>query len=248
MEANLPEEEQYKNFKRGFASPISVGDEIHAGGDSNHGIQTVAFNLPNDERVREAKGAKKVILQNVLGAKYDRILHPMASLVLVPQDAANVNKRYMYLETLFHELQPQPRAGLDHRQRPEDNGRQGAEGSRQRLRGSQGRRDGRLQRPLHDGQRRAPRRREAADPRRLCRRAVPRDALWGHRRPRQGRGDAIPLSARQGRDRVGRQRQALPDRPGQARQPESATWSPPSSSFRRPAITTGPRRSSPNGR
>ncbi|WP_028968799.1 dipeptidyl-peptidase 3 family protein [Sphingomonas sp. URHD0057] len=104
MEANLPEDEQYKNFKRGFASPISVGDQIHAGGDSNHGIQSVAFNLPNDERVREAKGAKKVILQNVLGAKYDRILQPMASLVLVPADAANVNRRYMYMETLFHEL------------------------------------------------------------------------------------------------------------------------------------------------
>jgi hypothetical protein len=104
MEANLPEDEQYKNFKRGFASPISVGDQIHAGGDSNHGIQTVAFNLPNDERVREAKGAKKVILQNVLAAKYDRILKPMAGLVLVPEDAANVNSRYMYMETLFHEL------------------------------------------------------------------------------------------------------------------------------------------------
>lgn len=104
MEANLPEEEQYKNFKRGFESPISVGDQIHSGGDSNHGIQTVAFNLPNDEKVREAKGAKKVILQNVLGAKYDRILQPMAGLVLVPADAANVNKRYMYMETLFHEL------------------------------------------------------------------------------------------------------------------------------------------------
>jgi hypothetical protein len=104
MEANLPVEEKYKNFKRGFASPISVGDEIHAGGDSNHGIQTIAFNLPNDERVREAKGAKKVILQNVLGAKYDMILKPMAPLVLVPEQAANVNKRYMYMETLFHEL------------------------------------------------------------------------------------------------------------------------------------------------
>jgi hypothetical protein len=104
MEANLPEDEQYKNFKRGFASPISVGDQIHAGGDSNHGIQTVAFNLPNDERVREAKGAKKVILQNVLAAKYERILKPMAGLVLVPEDAANVNSRYMYMETLFHEL------------------------------------------------------------------------------------------------------------------------------------------------
>ena len=104
MEANLPVEDQYKNFKRGFESPISVVDQLRGGGDSNHGIQSIAFNLPNDERVREAKGAKKVILQNVLGAKYDRILQPMAGLVLVPEQAANVNKRYMYMETLFHEL------------------------------------------------------------------------------------------------------------------------------------------------
>ena len=104
MEANLPVDEKYKNFKRGFESPISVGDQIRGGGDSNHGIQTIAFNLPNDERVREAKGAKKVILRNLIAAKYDRILKPMAGLVLVPEDAANVNSRYMYMETLFHEL------------------------------------------------------------------------------------------------------------------------------------------------
>lgn len=104
MEAHLPVEERYKNFKRGFESPISVIDQIAAGGDSKHGIPAIAFNLPNDEKVREAKGAKKVILQNVLGAKYDRILGPMAPLILVPEDAANVDQRHMYLETLFHEL------------------------------------------------------------------------------------------------------------------------------------------------
>lgn len=104
MEAHLPVEERYKNFKRGFESPISVIDQIAAGGDSKHGIPAIAFNLPNDEKVREAKGAKKVILQNVLGAKYDRILGPMAPLILVPEDAASVDRRHMYLETLFHEL------------------------------------------------------------------------------------------------------------------------------------------------
>jgi hypothetical protein len=104
MEANLPEDEQYKNFKRGFESPISVGDQIHSGGDSNHGIQTVAFNLPNDERVREAKGAKKVILRNVLGAKYEGILKPMGDLILVPEQARNVTAKHMFMETLFHEL------------------------------------------------------------------------------------------------------------------------------------------------
>jgi hypothetical protein len=104
MEQNLPVEEKYKNFQRGFESPIAVADQVHGGGDNVPGVQTIAFNLPNDERVREAKGAKKVILRNVLGAKYERILKPMAGLVLVPADAANVTQRYMFMETLFHEL------------------------------------------------------------------------------------------------------------------------------------------------
>jgi hypothetical protein len=104
MEANLPVEEKYKNFKRGFESPIAVADQVHGGGDNVPGVQTIAFNLPNDERVREAKGAKKVILRNVLGAKYERILKPMADLVLVPDLAGQVTQRHMFLETLFHEL------------------------------------------------------------------------------------------------------------------------------------------------
>jgi len=104
MEGNLPVEDKYKNFQRGFESPIVVADQVHGGGDNVPGVQTVAFNLPNDERVREAKGAKKVILRNVLGAKYERILKPMGELVLVPADARNVTQRYMFMETLFHEL------------------------------------------------------------------------------------------------------------------------------------------------
>jgi hypothetical protein len=104
MEANLPVEEKYKNFSRPFDSPILVADQIHGGGDNVPGVQTVAFNLPNDERVREAKGAKKVILANVLGAKYQRILAPMAGRVLVPDQAKLVSQKYMTNETLFHEL------------------------------------------------------------------------------------------------------------------------------------------------
>lgn len=104
MEANLPVEAKYKNFQRGFESPIAVAEQIRGGGDNVPGVQTIAFNLPNDERVREAKGAKKVILSNVLGAKYERILSPMAPLVLVPDQAKLVAKKYMQLETLFHEL------------------------------------------------------------------------------------------------------------------------------------------------
>lgn len=104
MEANLPIPDEHKNFQRGFASPIAVADQIQGGGDNVPGVQTIAFNLPNDERVREAKGAKKVILSNVLGAKYDRILAPIGRLVLSERQAPLVVKKYMQLETLFHEL------------------------------------------------------------------------------------------------------------------------------------------------
>ena len=104
MEANLPIPDEHKNFQRGFASPIAVADQVQGGGDNVPGVQTIAFNLPNDERVREAKGAKKVILSNVLGAKFDRILDPIADVVLSDAQAPLVVKKYMQLETLFHEL------------------------------------------------------------------------------------------------------------------------------------------------
>ena len=104
MEANLPIADEFKNFQRGFESPIAVADQVHGGGDNVPGVQTIAFNLPNDERVREAKGAKKVILANVLGAKYERILDPIGDLVLKGDQSALVAKKYMELFTLFHEL------------------------------------------------------------------------------------------------------------------------------------------------
>ena len=104
MEGNLPIEDEYKNFARGFESPIAVAVQVQGGGDNVPGVQTIAFNLPNDERVREAKGAKKVILSNVLGAKFDMILQPMGGLVLAPAQAGLVTRRYMELQTLFHEL------------------------------------------------------------------------------------------------------------------------------------------------
>ena len=104
MEKNLPVEEKYKNYARGFESPIAVTYQIHGGGDNENGVQTIAFNLPNDERVREAKGAKKVILNNVLGAKYDRILTPIGERVLVADQAKLTAKKWMSNNTLFHEL------------------------------------------------------------------------------------------------------------------------------------------------
>ncbi len=104
MERNLPVEDSYKNFGRGSESPLVVAYQVQGGGDNANGIQTIAFNLPNDERVREAKGSKKVILNNVLHKKFDSVLGPIGKKVLIPQQAALTSRKYMENNTLFHEL------------------------------------------------------------------------------------------------------------------------------------------------
>ena len=104
LERNLPIPDEHKNFERGSESPIRVVDELFTAGDTRAGVQTIAFNLPNDERVREIKGSKKVLLKNVMRAKYDGILTPIAGRVL-PADAADqISFEAFYQFTLHHEL------------------------------------------------------------------------------------------------------------------------------------------------
>jgi len=85
MERNLPLPDEHKNPDRGSESPIRVVQEIFTAGDARRGVQTAAFNLPNDERVREAKGSKKVLLKNVMEAKYRKNGKPIAERVLAPE-------------------------------------------------------------------------------------------------------------------------------------------------------------------
>jgi hypothetical protein len=104
LERSLPIPDEHKNFDRGSESPIRVADEIFTGGDCRAGVQTLAFNLPNDERVREEKGSKKVMLKNVMQAKYDAILEPIAGVVLPAEDAARLDFDAYFHFILFHEL------------------------------------------------------------------------------------------------------------------------------------------------
>lgn len=104
FERGLPIEDEYKNLRRGTASPISVADEIFTAGDTRAGVQTLAFNLPNDERVREAKGSKKVLLKNMMHAKYEAILRPIAEKVLPPGEAGKVDFDSFFHFILLHEM------------------------------------------------------------------------------------------------------------------------------------------------
>jgi len=104
LERNLPIPDEYKNFDRGSESPIRVVDELFTAGDTRAGVQTIAFNLPNDERVREVKGSKKVLLKNVMRAKYDAILTPIAGRVLPVGSADKISFDAFFQFTLHHEL------------------------------------------------------------------------------------------------------------------------------------------------
>ncbi len=104
LESSLPIPDIYKNPNRGTESPIRVVDEVYAGGDTRAGIQTIAFNLPNDERVRETKGSKKVLLRNVMKAKFDQILTPIAHTLVADDQVDDLSAESFFLHTLFHEM------------------------------------------------------------------------------------------------------------------------------------------------
>jgi hypothetical protein len=105
MQQNLPVEQKYKDAKiEGLASPLNVVIEVFTAGDTKAGVQTLAFVLPNDERIREEKGTKKVFLKNMQEAKFDKVLVPISKRVLAEQDAEHVSFYAYFTETLLHEI------------------------------------------------------------------------------------------------------------------------------------------------
>jgi len=104
IEDHLPIDKQYKNTGRGSESPIVVVNEIYSGGDTKAGVQTLAFNLPNDERVREAKGSKKEMIKNLHEAKFQKLLMPIAEIVLDKDQLQYVTFNGFFNHTLMHEI------------------------------------------------------------------------------------------------------------------------------------------------
>ncbi len=104
IENHLPIDSRYRNPKIGAMAPIRVVNLVFASGDGNRGVQTAAFNLPNDERVIREKGAKRVMLRNVQQAKFDRVLAPIAAVVLSPDDGRRVCFEAFFTHTVLHEL------------------------------------------------------------------------------------------------------------------------------------------------
>jgi hypothetical protein len=104
LENNLPIDPRYRNPKLGASSPIRVVNVVYASGEANSGVQTAAYNLPNDERVVQEKGSKRVMLKNVQEAKFQKTLLPISRVVLDKSDLENVAFDAFFTHVLMHEL------------------------------------------------------------------------------------------------------------------------------------------------
>ena len=104
LENALPIDPQYRNPRLGALAPIRVVNVIFTAGDANRGVQTAAFNLPNDERVVKEKGTKRVMLKNVQDAKFNRVLVPISKVALSAADQRNLSFEAFFTHILMHEL------------------------------------------------------------------------------------------------------------------------------------------------
>ncbi len=104
LEDRLPVRPEWRNPKIGALAPIRVVDLVFSAGDGNSGVQTAAYNLPNDERVVSQKGSKRVMLKNTQEAKFDTVLVPISKVALASADQESVSFDAFFTHILMHEL------------------------------------------------------------------------------------------------------------------------------------------------
>jgi len=104
LENRLPIDPAFRNPMLGALAPIRVVNVVFSAGDANRGVQTAAFNLPNDERVVAEKGAKRTMLKNTQEAKFRLVLEPIARIALAEADRPKVQFDAFFTHILMHEL------------------------------------------------------------------------------------------------------------------------------------------------
>ncbi len=104
LQKELPVSQAYKNETPGVDSDMNVYDAIYYAGDCNAGSKTIAINLPNDEKVREVKGSRKLQLKNSMQAKFDKILVPISDLLIAEDQRKHVKFDAFFENTMFHEV------------------------------------------------------------------------------------------------------------------------------------------------
>ncbi len=104
LQENLPVDDAYKQEKPGTDSDLNAYDVIYYAGDCNAGSKTIAINLPNDERVQLEKGTRRLQLKNAMQAKFDKIMIPIAGLLINESQRQHVTFEAFFANTMFHEV------------------------------------------------------------------------------------------------------------------------------------------------
>ncbi len=104
LQRGLPVDEAYKAEMPGTDSDLNAYDVIYYGGHSNAGSKTIAINLPNDEEVQLKKGTRRLQLKNAMRAKFDKILLPIADVLIAPEQRGHVTFNAFFSNTMFHEV------------------------------------------------------------------------------------------------------------------------------------------------
>ncbi len=104
LQKMLPCAPEYKTFVPGTSSDLNVYDAIFYAGDCNAGSKTIAINLPNDERVHAAKGARRLQLYNSMMAKFDKIVVPIGDVLMDPSQVGHLSADAFFWNVTFHEV------------------------------------------------------------------------------------------------------------------------------------------------
>ena len=104
MQKGLPVEEVYKQETPGTDADLNAYDVIYYAGDCNSGSKTIAINLPNDEEVQLQAGSRKLQLKNAMRAKFDKIVVPIAQMIIDPEQQKYVTFDAFFSNTMFHEV------------------------------------------------------------------------------------------------------------------------------------------------
>jgi hypothetical protein len=100
----LPIDAADRPSKRGHLTPMEVMDAPYRAGDLRHGYQAVADNLPNDPRIHESKGTKKIFFKNFMDARVNYVILPVARRLMLPEQAAKATGEGYMAGTLLHEI------------------------------------------------------------------------------------------------------------------------------------------------
>ena len=104
LQRGLPVADRYKAEKPGSDADLNAYFAVYYGGDANVGAKTIAINLPNDEQVQLKKGTRRLQLENVMQAKFDRIMLPIAKELIADDQQRNLTFDAFFQNTMFHEV------------------------------------------------------------------------------------------------------------------------------------------------